>query len=177
MPQRSCPLRHAFIVTAIAWLVAAASTARAGDLEENKALFMKFVDEVMNKGNMELVDELLAPGFVEHEEMPTDLPEGREGLKVFLTMFRGAFPDLKVTVHDLIAEGDKVVARQTWRGTNEGEFMGMPATGRTVEFNVIDVLRIEDGKAVEHWGVTDQSAMMRQLHPEAMMKAMPKPKD
>jgi predicted ester cyclase len=78
-------------------------------------------------------------------------------------MFRGAFPDFKVTIDDLIAEGDKVVIRATWNGTQKGEFMGIPPTGKRVSFGVIDIIRMAGGKAVEHWGQMDSMGMMQQL--------------
>ena len=80
------------------------------------------------------------------------------------TMLRSAFPDLKATIEDTIAEGDKVVIRMTWRGTHTGgEFMGIPATGKSVSIGVIDIIRISGGKAVEHWGQMDSMLMMQQL--------------
>jgi steroid delta-isomerase-like uncharacterized protein len=162
----------AMTVVAACFLFAGVSATHASDIDHNKALFTKFVDEVMNKGNMAVVDELLAEDFVEHEEMPPGLPAGREGCKAFFTMYRKAFPDTKVTIDDLIAEGDKVVARMTWHGTNKGEFMGTPATGKTVDYSCIDIVRIVDGKAVEHWGVADRLGMMEQMHPMTMGKPM-----
>ena len=78
-------------------------------------------------------------------------------------MFRSAFPDFKVTIDDMIAEGDKVVVRGTWSGTHKGEFMGIPATGKSVSFGVIDTVRIAGGKMVEHWGLMDNFRLMQQL--------------
>ncbi|MGH7601513.1 MAG: ester cyclase, partial [bacterium] len=78
-------------------------------------------------------------------------------------MFRTAFPDLQVTVEDIIAKGDKVWVYTTMRGTNKGEFMGMPATGKKIEVKGIDIVRFVNGKAVEHWGVSDDLTMMQQL--------------
>lgn len=155
----------AALLSTAAFLTTAAG---ASDTEANKAMFKKFMDEVINKGNMAMIDEFLSEDFVEHEPMPPGIPEGREGCKAFFTMYREAFPDAKMTIDDMIAEGDKVVARQTWTGTNKGAFMGMPATGNQVKFDVIDIVRMKDGKAVEHWGVYDGATMMQQLHPESM---------
>jgi steroid delta-isomerase-like uncharacterized protein len=162
---------------AIGILVAVVSVGHASDAENNKALFKTFVDEVMNNGNMAKVDELMAADFVEHEEMPPGTPPGREGCKAFFVMFRKAFPDTKVTIDDLMAEGDKVMALETWTGTNKGSFMGMPATGRTVSFQCVDVVRMENGKAVEHWGVADRMGMMQQLHPQMDKMGWKKSKD
>ena len=130
--------------------------------DQHKALMRRFYDEVMNGGNMGAVDELCAADLVDHEEFP-GLAPGREGLKQFVTMMHTAFPDVKMEVHDMVAEGDKVVARLTMSGTQQGEFAGMPASGKSMSISVIDIVRFADGKAVEHWGVTDAAAMMEQL--------------
>ena len=118
--------------------------------EQNKALVRRLMEEVFNRGNISLVDELFAPDFVEHEELPPGIPAGSEGVKQMSTMFRSAFPDFKATIDDMIAEGDKVVVRGTWSGTHKGEFMGIPPTGKRVSIGVIDIIRIAGGKFVEH---------------------------
>jgi len=131
--------------------------------EQNKALVRQLVEEVINQGNISMIDELLIPDFVEHEELPPGIPPGREAPKALFTMLRSAFPDLKATIEHLIAEGDEVVFHMTWTGTHEGEFMGIPPTGKRISINVIDILGIAEGKFVEHWGVMDSMAMMQQL--------------
>jgi steroid delta-isomerase-like uncharacterized protein len=131
--------------------------------EQNKALVRQLVEKVINQGNIKLVDELLRPDFVEHEELPPGIPPGREAPKVLFTVLRSAFPDLKATIEHLIAEGDEVVFHMTWTGTHQGEFMGIPPTGKSISINVIDILGIAEGKFVEHWGVMDSMAMMQQL--------------
>jgi steroid delta-isomerase-like uncharacterized protein len=131
--------------------------------EQNKALLSRLMKEVFSRGNISLVDELLAPDFVEHEELPPGIPPGREAVKQFSTLFRSAFPDLKITIDDIIAEGDKVVVRGIWSGTHKGEFMGIPRTDKSVSFEVIDIVRIVGGKVVEHWGQMDTLRMMQQL--------------
>jgi steroid delta-isomerase-like uncharacterized protein len=132
-------------------------------VEQNKALFRRLVEEVFNKGNVSTIDEFLAPNFVEREVLPPGTPSGREGVKQLTMMFRTAFPDFNVSIDDMIAEGDKIVARTTWSGTQKGEFMGIPSSGKRVSFDVIDIIRISEGKGVEHWGVMDSSALMQQL--------------
>jgi steroid delta-isomerase-like uncharacterized protein len=131
--------------------------------EQNKALVRQLVEEGINQGNIRVIDELLIPDFVEHEELPPGIPPGREAPKVLFTMLRSAFPDLKATIEHLIAEGDEVVLHMTWTGTHKGEFMGIPPTGKSISINVIDILGIAEGKFVEHWGVMDSMAMMQQL--------------
>jgi predicted SnoaL-like aldol condensation-catalyzing enzyme len=130
--------------------------------EENKALVRRFVDEVQSGGNIDLIDEICSPAFVNHSA-PPELPADREGIKIVTNMFRGAFPDSYFTVEDMIAEGDKVATRKTFHGTHEGEFMGIPPTGRGVSMGLIDIVRISEGQVVEHWSVGDNLGMMQQL--------------
>ena len=139
--------------------------------EQNKALVRQLVEEIFNRGNIGRADEFLAPDFVEREELPPGIPRDREGVKQLTTMLRSAFPDFKATIDDIVAEGDKVVIRQTWSGTQKGEFMGMPPTGKSISFGVIDIIRAANGKFVEHWGVMDSMLMMQQLG------AMPAPNE
>ena len=131
--------------------------------EENKALFRRFMDELANKGNLGIVDELVAPDFVEHEPLPPDAPGGREAPRWLFAMMRDAFPDLHITLDDELAEGDRVVARLTVRGTQRGEIMGIPPTGNSIAYTAIDIVRVADGKLVEHWGVSDQLSFLQQL--------------
>ena len=131
--------------------------------EQNKALVRRLVEEVINQGNVSVIDELAMPDFVEHEELPPGIPPGLEGSKAMFTMLRSGFPDLNATIEHLIAEGDEVVLHMTWRGTHTGEFMGIPPTGNSISVNVIDIMRVAEGKFVEHWGVMDSMAMMHQL--------------
>ena len=132
-------------------------------LEENKALTRRFYDEVINKGNLDLIDELVSADFVEHEEFPGLPTTGPEAPKAALGMFMAAFPDLQITAGDMIAEGDKVVVQATMSGTHTGEFMGIPPTNKSFSVPAIDIIEIRDGKATAHWGLTDQGAMMAQL--------------
>jgi steroid delta-isomerase-like uncharacterized protein len=132
-------------------------------IEQNKDLVRQMVEDVFNKGNISKVDEYLAPDFIEREVLPPGVPGGREGVKVLIQTFRGAFPDFKATITDIIAEGDKVVARQTWSGTHKGEFMGVAPTGKSVSIEVIDIIRITGGKFVEHWGQIDNMGLMTQI--------------
>jgi steroid delta-isomerase-like uncharacterized protein len=131
--------------------------------EQNKALVRQMVEEMFNRGNISVADKFLAPDFVEREELPPGIPRDREGVKQLTAMFRSAFPDFKATIDDIIAEGDKVVIRQTWSGTHKGEFMGIPPTGKRVSIGVIDIIRMAGGKGVEHWGQMDNMRMMQQL--------------
>src|SRR5512143_526360 len=102
--------------------------------EQNKALVRQMIEEVFNRGDLRRADDFLAPDFVEREELPPGIPRDREGVKQLTGMLRSAFPDFRATIDDIVAEGDKVVIRQTWSGTHKGEFMGIPPTGKSVSF-------------------------------------------
>jgi steroid delta-isomerase-like uncharacterized protein len=130
--------------------------------EDNKALVRRFVDEVQSAGNTGLIDEICSPEFVNHST-PPGTPTDREGIKVVTAIFRRAFPDSYFTVEDMVAEGDKVATRKTFHGTHEGEFMGIPPSGRTVTMGLIDIVRISEGRVVEHWSMGDNLGMVRQL--------------
>jgi steroid delta-isomerase-like uncharacterized protein len=130
--------------------------------EKNKSLVRRFVDEVQSGGNVEAIDELCSPKFVNHSA-PPGVPSNCEGVKQLTAMFRQAFPDSYFTVEDMIAEGDKVATRKTFHGTHQGEFMGIPPTGQQVSIGVIDIVRVYDGKVVEHWSMGDNLGLMQQL--------------
>jgi predicted ester cyclase len=131
--------------------------------EENKAIFRRFIEEVWNNGNLAVADELFAPNAV--SPSAPQLPPGSEGVRIITTMFRSAFPDFHMKIEDLIAEGDKVIARLTESGTHLGEFMGIAPTGKHVEFTEIGILRIADSKVIESWYETDMFGLMQQLSP------------
>lgn len=119
--------------------------------------------EMISAGDIDGFGALLADDFVEHEDTPGLAPT-KDGVIAFFRMYVAAFPDLRMTPEDVIASGDKVVARARATGTNSGEFMGMPATGKQIDVQMIDIIRFgDDGLAREHWGVLDALAMMQQL--------------
>ena len=132
-------------------------------VEDNKALTRRFYTEIINQGNLDLLDEVVAEDFIEHEAFPGLPTSGPEAPRAALGMFLAAFPDLQFTPQDMIAEGDKVVTRFTMSGTHKGEFMGIPPTNKSFEVQAMDIIEIHDGKATEHWGMTDQGAIMEQL--------------
>ena len=129
---------------------------------ENKTTVRRFVDEVQSGGNIDAIDELCSPEFVNHSA-PPGVPSNCEGVKQLTAMFRQAFPDSYLTVEDMVAEGDKVATRKTFHGTHQGEFMGIPPTGQQVSIGLIDIVRIADGQVVEHWSMVDNLGMMQQL--------------
>lgn len=130
--------------------------------EENKASFRRFIDEVVNKKNLAVIDELIDPDMLDHNPAP-DVPPGIEGMKQFMSAFVGAFPGLHSTLEYLVAEGDLVAGRMTTTGTHQGEFMGIPATNKKVTFSEMHIVRISNGKAVDHCGISDNMSLMQQL--------------
>lgn len=131
-------------------------------LEENKAKNRRFYEEVINQKKLEVLDELIADDYVEHL-LPPGVPPGREGLKIFISVLHAAFPDGKLTIDEMVAEGDTVATRLTFHGTHTGEFQGIPPTGKKVTVPALDMIRIIDGKAVEHWGGPNQFALLQQI--------------
>ena len=132
------------------------------DEDRNKALLRRFYEELWSQGGLETIPELVSEDFVDHHSLP-GAPPGREGPAALITTWRTAFPDMRETVEDLIAEGEKVVGRFTMRGTHSGEFMGVPATGRSVTMSGIDIVRVEGGKIVEFWYGEHLLELMQQL--------------
>jgi len=118
---------------------------------------------LLSAGDIDGFGDHMAEDFVEHEEMP-GLEPSKDGVKQMFRMYLAAFPDLQMDVEDVLVSGDKVVARVRANGTQQGEFMGLPPTGKSVDVQLIDIIRFgEDGLACEHWGVFDALGMMQQL--------------
>jgi steroid delta-isomerase-like uncharacterized protein len=131
-------------------------------MSEHKQLVEQFYEEVVNAGDIDKIDEILSEDFVENEEFP-GLSQDREGVKEFFRMLRSAFPDVRFQAEDVISEGELAAARYTMTGTHEGEFMGVPPTGKQVTVSGIDIVRLRDGKRFEHWGQFDAMGLMQQL--------------
>ena len=130
--------------------------------QENKALVRRLMGEDISEGRLEVADEIIASDFFDHTN-PPGMQVGIAGHKAIVTLFRGAFPDLNWGIDDLIAEGDKVVARTMMTGTHLGELFGIPPTGKRVAMYGVHVIRIAEGKIAEHWGSNDDLGLMRQL--------------
>ena len=130
--------------------------------EENKAIFRRYVEEVSNEGNLDLVDEIFAR-YVSHQPDGHTEERGPEDVKRFIGEFHQAFPDFHSTIEDQIAEGDKVATRWTIRGTHQGEFRGIAPTGKQITVTGIGIFRFSEGKVVESWDNFDQLGMMQQL--------------
>lgn len=130
--------------------------------EQNKARYRRFIEERFNQGRLETVDELLAPEYVFHDAPPGS-PSGPERVKAVIRMFRGAFPDLQITIEQQVAEGDLVGSLATTRGTHRGELFGVPATGKTIVMTGMTLVRFANGRMVESRVKNDQLGPLRQL--------------
>lgn len=119
--------------------------------------------ELINAGNLDGLGDLLADDFVEHEDLPGFAPTKQGTLEWFRALLT-AFPDMRMNVEDLVASGDKAVARVTATATHRGDFIGVPATGKSMTMQLIDIMKFDDaGRLSEHWGVADMLALMQQL--------------
>ena len=127
-----------------------------------KALMKRFNDEIMSQGKLEVIDELVSEDLVEHAA-PPGVPANREGVRMFVQMFRDAFPDMKVTTIAVVVDGDEAWMHSSFTGTHKGELMGIPPTNKKVEVTQFDRVKFKDGKAIEHWGLSDDMGMMTQL--------------
>jgi steroid delta-isomerase-like uncharacterized protein len=132
--------------------------------EANKAIIRLLFEEAFGQGNLAVLDEIIAPDQVNRGPgaLP-GMPSGPEGSKMLITAYRNAFPDLHFTIDQQIAEGDTIVTRWTAHGTHNGEFAGIPPTGKTATVVGMGVDRVENGKIVESWGLFDQFGMLQQL--------------
>jgi steroid delta-isomerase-like uncharacterized protein len=130
--------------------------------EGNRAIFRRYIEEVWNRTNLELADEIF-DRYISHQPDGSTLKRGPEDVKRFVGEFHAAFPDLHLSIEDQIAEGDKVVTRVTVRGTHQGEFRGMAPTGKAIELKGVTIFRFSpEGKVVESWDSYDQLSLMRQ---------------
>jgi predicted ester cyclase len=123
----------------------------------------RLIEEGFNLGELTVADELSAPDLVEHQNFGPDHAPGAEGVKAVIGSLRRAFSDFHLEIEDLVVDGDLVWLRMTGSGTNDGSFMGHPPTGKTMRTPVFDVLRVRDGRIVEHWGVPDRLGALIQL--------------
>jgi steroid delta-isomerase-like uncharacterized protein len=146
------------------------------DEARNKALLRRFYEELWRQGDLGAIPELVAEDFVDHHPL-RGAPPGREGLAALVTTWRTAFPDMRETCEDLISEGDKVVGRFTMRGTQSGEFMGIPPTGRSVTMSGIDIVRVAGGRIVEFWYGEHLLELMQQLGAVPDFAASPEARD
>ena len=131
--------------------------------EQNKQAVRRFNLEVIEQGNRESFQELMDPQFV-NRSAPPEAPNGPESLFAFFNeVLRAGLPNLKVTIHDQLAEGDKVTTRKTIEGTHTGPLMGVPASHKVIRIEVIDIVRLRDGRYLEHWGINTFPSVLAQL--------------
>ncbi len=143
--------------------------------EENKARFRHYFEEIFNKGNLAVTEEAFAPNLVFHSPIRPEPMRGPEALKQWVTRLHAGFPDIHITIEDLFAEGDKVMARWTWRGTHQGEFEGLPPTGKQVTARAIEIYRFAGGKVEEVWLELDPMHLLQQLGIMPPMEKVPRP--
>lgn len=131
--------------------------------EKNKAIVARFSKEFIERGDMDVFEETFAADFVNHTAQEGQADDRASVAHFFNAVMRPAFPDLTVTIHDQVAEGDEVVTRKSYSGTHQGTFLGVPATGNAIEFAVIDILKLRNGQCVEHWARPDMVDLLDQL--------------
>jgi len=131
--------------------------------EENKALVREVVEEVFNKKNLAVADRAYARDYVGYDPATPEPIRGPEGVKKDISAYHAAFPDLRFTIEDQIAEGDRVVSRFRCTGTHRGELMGISPTGKRAEVTGISIVRIAGGRIAEEWNAWDALGLMQQL--------------
>jgi steroid delta-isomerase-like uncharacterized protein len=131
-------------------------------VEDNKTIIRAYVETVWNQQQLDRAEEVVGPDFLDHAPLPGQAP-GLEGAKRKWAMFLSAVPDLRVTIEDLVAEGDKVAVRRGYAGTHQGELLGIPATGKQVRVGSISIFRVAEGKITETWEQWDRLTLLQQL--------------
>jgi steroid delta-isomerase-like uncharacterized protein len=131
-------------------------------MADYKAMAQRWFTEVVNDGNLDVADEICSADFVDHDPLPGTGPD-LAGLKEGVARIRAAFPDIQAEADDIVVEGDRLAVRSTMRGTHDGDFMGIPASGKKIEVANYDFVRFEGDMCVEHWGVIDSAALMEQI--------------
>lgn len=131
-------------------------------LEQNKALYRRFIQEAFNEGRLDRLGEFLAPSYV-FRDAPPGMAPGPDAIRETVTLFRAGFPDLDITLEELVAEGDKVCARSMMRGTHRGTIFGLAPTGRKVAVAGMTMVRLVEGRLVESWVKNDVTGLMAQL--------------
>lgn len=132
-------------------------------LEDNKAVIRRLFDEVSNAKNLEVLDEIIAEDSVDHGSFPGMPDTGPESYRAVYAASHAAFSDFHMEVHDMIAEGDNVAVRATVNGTHDGDFMGIPPTGKTISIEAVEIFGVKDGKITDRWGKPDRATLMEQL--------------
>ena len=131
--------------------------------EPNKAIVRRLVEELWNKGNLSVADELFAPNYEHHDASTLDFGRGPESEKKRATLYRTAFPDVRLTIEDIIAEGETVMTRWSCRGTHKGDLSGIAPTGKQITISGVTIARLANGKMAEGWVNWDALGLMQQL--------------
>ncbi len=131
--------------------------------KENKTIVRRLFEELWNKGNLSVADELFTPNYEHHDPSTPDFGRGPESEKKRATLYRAAFPDLRLTIEDIIAEGDAVMARWSCRGTHKGDLSGIAPTGKQFTISGVSIARVAGGKMAEGWVNWDALGLMQQL--------------
>jgi predicted ester cyclase len=132
-------------------------------MPDTETVARRLIDEAFTGGNLAAADELTSPDLVEHQEFGPDHAPGAEGVQAVITSLHRAFSDFNLAIEDIVVAGDTAWLRMLATGTNDGSYMGHPPTGRQMRVQVFDVIRVEDGRIVEHWGVPDRLGALLQL--------------
>jgi len=132
-------------------------------VSDPERLFRRLIEEGFNRGDLSVADAVTSPDLAEHQDFGPDHAPGAEGVRAVISSLRRAFSDFHLQIDDTAVSGDTVWARMTATGTHDGPFMGHPPTGRRVRASVFDVIRVVDGRMVEHWGVPDRLSVLYQL--------------
>lgn len=133
-------------------------------MTDGTGLIGRFYKEIIEGGNLDLIDELATDDMVDHEEALPGQPPGKEGARFFVTAIRAAFPDIKVkSMEPWLTDGNLEACHVILTGTHRGDMAGVPASGKSVEFGGTDIIRVQDGKVAEHWGSTDTLSLMQQI--------------
>jgi steroid delta-isomerase-like uncharacterized protein len=132
------------------------------DGDDSKGVIRRFFDDVLNGGRLALLDQMIAGAYIEHNPTPNQAP-GAAGVRARIAAMRTAFPDVRFVVEEIIAEGPIVAARYRWQGTHEGAFLGIAPTGRRLSVRGMEFYRVEGGRVLEHWDLSDEFGMLTQL--------------
>ncbi|MFN8621794.1 MAG: ester cyclase [Chloroflexota bacterium] len=132
-------------------------------MSQNEQLLRRYYDDIVNKGDLSAVDEIVADDYVSHHNDPAHLPPGPAGVKAFISMTRQGFPDIHITVDDLFEEGDLIASRWTMEGTQTGDWFGAPPSGKRAKWWGVVITRFADGKIAEDWYNFDQVSLLQQL--------------
>ena len=130
--------------------------------EAAKAVVRRNTEEVQSQGNFQVFEELFADDFIDHTPQPSTTPD-KAGVRKLYTYLRAAFPDFRAEIHWQLADGDRVTTYKTYHGTHQGPFLGIAPTHRRIHFETVDVMRVQNGKITDHWGVGNLLSLMQQI--------------